>query len=274
MLETVNVTVENAETESTRDVGTIPSNCEIADDAHSLQVASVNVINDATNGNNLIVVINDPAFWCNLSSNQIDYLIQSAHPKISENFTYPQDAKSKRRFNYSLCFRVLSSGEKVFRNWFIYSTSKNALFCFSCKLLSNSPSSFSTNGYLNWVHAARDISSHETSREHFDSMRLYLANRQNANCGSTIERTLIFQLNEEIQHWRDVLRRFLSIIRFLAEHDIALRGTGGHKRLGDPKNGPFLGLVEMMSLYDSVLASHLSRVQTKQIFTYYMSKTI
>ena len=141
-------------------------------------------------------------------------------------------------------------------------------------MLSKSPSSFSTNGYSNWVHANRDISSHETSRKQFDSMRLYLAKRQNANCGSTIERGLISQLNEEIQHWRDVLRRFLSIIRFLAENDIALRGTGGHERLGDPENSPFLGLVEMMSLYDSVLASHLSRVQTKQIFTHYISKTI
>ena len=103
-------------------------------------------------------------------------------------------------------------------------------------------------------------------------MRLYLAKRQNANCGSTIERALISQLNEQIQHWRDVLRRF-STIRFLAEHDIALRETDGHERLGDPQNCPFLGLVETMAVYDSVLAS-ASRVQTKQIFTHYMSKTI
>ena len=105
-------------------------------------------------------------------------------------------------------------------------------------------------------------------------LNLYLAKRKNANFGSTIEPALISQLNEKIQHWRDVLRRFLSIIRFLAEHDITLRGTGGHERLSDPKNGPFFGLVEMMALYDSVLASHLSRVQTKQIFTHYMSKII
>ena len=72
-------------------------------------------------------------------------------------------------------------------------------------------------------------------------MRLYLAKRQNANCRSTIERALISQLNEEIQHWRDVLRRYLSIIRFLTDHDIALRGTGRYERLGDPKNGPWLG---------------------------------
>ena len=103
---------------------------------------------------------------------------------------------------------------------------------------------------------------------------MYLAKRKNADCGLTIEPALISQLNEEIQHWRDVLRQFFSIIRFLAENDITLRGTGGNERLKDPKNGPFHGLVEMMALYDSVLASHLSRVQTKQIFTHYMSKTI
>ena len=82
VLETVNVTVENAEMESTRDVGAIPSYCEIVDDAHSLKVASVNVIDDATNGNNSAVVINNPAFWCSLSSNQIDYLVQSGPPKF------------------------------------------------------------------------------------------------------------------------------------------------------------------------------------------------
>ena len=96
MLETVNVTVENAEMKSSRDVGTTPSNRDIVDDAHSLQVATVNVIDDATNSNNSTVVINELAFWCSLSSNQIDYLIQSGPPKISENFTYPRDTKSKR----------------------------------------------------------------------------------------------------------------------------------------------------------------------------------
>ena len=39
MLEFVSATVEDAEMESIRDVGAIPSNCEIVDDAHSLQVA-------------------------------------------------------------------------------------------------------------------------------------------------------------------------------------------------------------------------------------------
>ena len=82
MLETVYVTRENAEMDFTRDSGTIPSNCEIVDDAHSLQVASVNVIDDATNGSNSTAVINDPVSLGSLSSNQIDYLIQSGPPKF------------------------------------------------------------------------------------------------------------------------------------------------------------------------------------------------
>ena len=141
-------------------------------------------------------------------------------------------------------------------------------------LFSNSASNFATDGYCNWTHAARDLCNHETSQNHFKSMQWYLSRRHEAKCGSTIERALHDQFNAEVQHWREVLRRFLSILRFLAEHDIAIRGTGGHEHLGDSKNGPFLALVEMMALYDSVLAEHLRRIQSKQISDHYMSHTI
>ena len=80
------------------------------------------------------------------------------------------------------------------------------------------------------------------------------------------------QFNAEVQHWREVLRRFLSILRFLAEHDIAIRGTGGHEHLGDSKNGSFLALVEMMALYDSVFAEHLRRIQSKEISDHYSTQ--
>ena len=85
-------------------------------------------------------------------------------------------------------------------------------------------------------------------------MQWYLSRRHEAKCGSTIERALHDQFNAEVQHWREALR-FLSILRFLAEHYIAIKGTGGHEHLGDSKNGPFLALVEMMALYDSALQS-------------------
>ena len=97
-------------------------------------------------------------------------------------------------------------------------------------LFSNSPCIFATDGYCNWTHAARDLCNHETSQNYFKSMQLYLSRRHEAKCGLTIERALHQQFNAEVQHWREKIScRFLSILRFLAEHDIAIRATEVHK---------------------------------------------
>ena len=47
----------------------------------------------------------------------------------------------------------------------------------SCKLFSQSRRSFSTTGYSNWPHASQDLSNHEKSRDHYNSLKLYLTSR-------------------------------------------------------------------------------------------------
>ena len=90
----------------------------------------------------------------------------------------------------------------------------------------------------------------------------------------SISSFLTSQYTIQVTYWRNALRRILEIIIYLAQHNIALRGTTGHESLGDPKNGPFLGLVELLAKYDPVMEEHVKKIQNAEIHGHYLGKTI
>ncbi|KAF2902821.1 hypothetical protein ILUMI_03365 [Ignelater luminosus] len=63
----------------------------------------------------------------------------------------------------------------------------------------------------------------------------------------------------EIQHWRGVLKKIMSIIRLLALQCLAFHGTTEH--LLQPNNRNFLKLIELLYEFDSFLEEHIRRVQ-------------
>lgn len=63
------------------------------------------------------------------------------------------------------------------------------------------------------------------------------------------------QFETEQEYWRSILKRILSVIRFLASRGLAFRGED--ETLGSEKNGNFLGSLELLSEYDPLLARHL-----------------
>ncbi|KAF2884652.1 hypothetical protein ILUMI_21512 [Ignelater luminosus] len=66
-------------------------------------------------------------------------------------------------------------------------------------------------------------------------------------------------MDMEIQHWRGVLKRIMSIIRLLASQCLAFHGTTEH--LLQPNNRNFLKLVELLYEFDPFLEEHIRRVQ-------------
>lgn len=65
-------------------------------------------------------------------------------------------------------------------------------------------------------------------------------------------------LNIEKERWRSILKRIIACIEFLAEHNDAFRGTSS--KLYTPNNGKFLGLIQMITKFDIIMADHLRRV--------------
>ena len=66
------------------------------------------------------------------------------------------------------------------RIWLCYSLSQGAVFCFACKLMTDS-ASFGKEGYKDWKHASYCIRRHERSAVHRDAM-IQLLQRSDAGC--------------------------------------------------------------------------------------------
>jgi len=64
----------------------------------------------------------------------------------------------------------------------------------------------------------------------------------------------------------------LSIIQFLAQHNLAFRGSS--EKVNQRDNGNFLALVELIGKFDPVLQEHLRRITSDEIHDHYHGKRI
>ena len=62
--------------------------------------------------------------------------------------------------------------------------------------------------------------------------------------------------------WCNVLKRIIVAVHFLKERDLAFSGTS--HRIGDPNNGNFLGVIELLSRWDPILQEHLKNAMVYQ----------
>ena len=85
--------------------------------------------------------------------------------------------------------------------------------------------------------------------------------------------SLCVQIENEMQYWRNVLKRVISTTRLLAERGLSFRGSD--EKFGSSKNGNFLGVIELLAEYDPFLAAHIAKHgNTGKGNTSYLSKTI
>ncbi|XP_050302052.1 zinc finger MYM-type protein 1-like [Anthonomus grandis grandis] len=66
------------------------------------------------------------------------------------------------------------------------------------------------------------------------------------------------QINCKKDYWVEVLRRIISVIKFLASRELVFRGTD--ERFGEKRNGNYLGLLELLAEYDPFLKDHINRM--------------
>lgn len=81
------------------------------------------------------------------------------------------------------------------------------------------------------------------------------------------------QISSRKDYWVEVLKRIISVIKFLASRELAFRGTD--ERLGERRNGNYLGLLELLAEYDPLLKDHINRMANlSKSKTSYLSKDI
>eukprot|EP00795_Rhopilema_esculentum_P009747 gene9747-18255_t len=158
-------------------------------------------------------------------------------------------------FSASLLKRKLSNAEEIDRDWLLYSPSSGKVFCFYCKLFGgSSTTALASSGFDYWKHP-ESISQHERSDAHFENVKLCTAFANGE--GWLIESQHIKLLQQEEEHGKGVIIRVIEAVRFLAERGLAFRGDS--HVIGHPKNGNFLGIIELLSKFDPFLADHLAR---------------
>lgn len=188
-----------------------------------------------------------------------------------KNFNFPIDRTSGRRFTVANYKTKLPNGEEITREWLAYSISKNAIFCFFCKLFSTDNVSLSgTEGYSDWQNMSTFLRNHEKSPSHIKASLSYRELFQRLQLGKTIDDQNQQKIKSETEHWYNVLKRLLCIVQFLGTQGLAFRGT--NDTVFKENNGNFLKLVEHISKFDTVLSEHLRRVTSKETNVHYLSK--
>ena len=69
--------------------------------------------------------------WKNLTEQDKEYIVKIGPPKNPKSF--PRDS-SGRNFPQNIFFQEMTNGEKVTRDWLVWSISRQSLFCFPCCL--------------------------------------------------------------------------------------------------------------------------------------------
>ncbi|KAL4113937.1 hypothetical protein QTP88_017487 [Uroleucon formosanum] len=234
--------------------------------------------NTAMNDSNMY---DDPANWPISISQDLRTNIVKLGPKRIINFNFPSrviisssSAKEvNRRFSTNFYYRKLPNGEIVDRNWLVYSISKDYVFCFCCKLFGLSVyGSLSEIGTNDWSHLGTKLIEHERSLTHFRCTEKWFDLKIRIQKMTTIDKTNLEIIEKEKTHCRNILKRIIAAIHYLAKHNEAFRGTSDV--IFTKNNGKFLGPIEMIGKFDPVMGEHLNKIKNHDTHVHYLGHDI
>ena len=113
---------------------------------------------------------------------------------------------------------------------------------------------------------------HETGASHRNCLSKAAELKIRIEKGAAIDEQEMAALFRERQFWRDVVERLIDNVVFLAERQLAFRGSDDS--LGCQSNGNFLELFELMAKRDPVLQELHRRMLNKTTKDHYLSHDI
>ena len=127
-------------------------------------------------------------------------------------------------------------------------------------------------GFSDWAHIGERLKEHEISMEHVKYMTTWYELRLRLKKNQMIDKTTQRLIEKEKDHWKKVLLRIILIVKFLAKHNLAFRGS--NEKLYQNSNDNFLGLIEMLSEFDHVIQEHVKRITNDDIHIHYLGHNI
>ncbi|KAL4112791.1 hypothetical protein QTP88_016520 [Uroleucon formosanum] len=212
----------------------------------------------------------DPNKWPSIDEKLRLYLIECGPRQINmETFPINTSGRSFSSFHY---FRRLPNGERIKRSWIIYSKSSDSVFCFCCKLFNIGVVSLTTNGNNDWKNISNILNRHETSNSHKKAYQNWKELETRCKRGKTIDNINEANLKIETEHWKNVLRRIIELIKTLSSQNLAFRGKSD--KLNTSNNGNFLKFIEFLIKFDPVIKEHIRRISSQKIHCHYLGKDI
>lgn len=256
----------------------VASSVEMGDNVEN----SINVIPEAIKQRDLGLLLFDKDTGKSIVSDSLRIEIVKMGSKYFQNIEGPFLPTNKRCMNRTWFKKKIGNrGEEVTRSWLVYSPSKKSAFCICCLLFSKLKIQSSLeheNGFTIWKAPDR-IVSHENARNHRNCFTQWKEMDRNfaANKG-IIDVEFQHQVELEKQKWRDILKRILHCIKFLATQNLALRGHRESLSSSDDLNtsnaGNFLGLLKLLAVFDPIMKNHLGHVSNNPGTVSYFSPLV
>ncbi|XP_045025191.1 zinc finger MYM-type protein 1-like [Daphnia magna] len=99
------------------------------------------------------------------------------------------------------------------------------------------------------------MNEHEGSSDHRNAITTFFLRCEKVEGQARIDSQFVATYLSEKSYWKSILKRLLSVIFFLSSRGLAFRGS--NQIIGSPKNGNYLGLLEIIAEYDTLLANYL-----------------
>ena len=138
----------------------------------------------------------------------------------------------------------------------MYSESTGNVYFFVCKLFNNNDSTsscFTKDGFSNWKKSEEKVRSHENSPDHQHCSMKWL-NRSNNE--KRTDSDLLGRIESEEKYWIEIWKRVVNVVRFLSIRGLAFRGN--HEVFGVLDNVNYLGILELIAKYLSIIADSTS----------------
>ncbi|KAL5568526.1 hypothetical protein UlMin_025101 [Ulmus minor] len=149
----------------------------------------------------------------------------------------------------------------LLKKWLIYSKDFDKVYCFCCKLfgIKSCTNKIGNDGTKDWKNLGAKLKSHETSVEHISNMNSWIDLEMRLLNNKTIDKDMQEQISKEKEHWRQVLKRIIVVVKNLAKNNLAFHGT--NEKIYQHK-------------FDPIMKEHLKNIQNGKIHNHYLGRNI